>query len=191
MKKSVFIFVAAFCFGNWAHAQDQLFQNELGFGIQSDLPSGWLSDNDSALGYVLSYHIQSLPDENGVRSFFDLQLGGSSTKAVENGGYPFVGGEDLTKTTFAFVPQIGFLPVGRGHFFAGLGPQLITVSQTSPQDSVQTYGVFLWQAGYKASLSDQWSWNLKLNYSDYQSEAAGERSFFANFGGLLQLMYRL
>ncbi|MBX3041099.1 MAG: hypothetical protein KF789_10375 [Bdellovibrionaceae bacterium] len=163
---------------------------EVALGPQFEQRSGWLTKDRSGVSSLLSFHLLSGQSESGAVSFFDLQMGFGSFEGVDRGGYPFAAGETIHQQTFALVPNIGFGSLGGGHFFAGVGPQLISLRQSSPSDSAQSFGTMIWQAGYRLPFGEAWSGNLKINYSDYSSEVANQKSFFATFGTSLQLGYR-
>lgn len=186
--RSGLMFVFALFVGTAAFAHGGTM--EFALGPQFEQRSGWLTKDRRGAVSLLSFHLLGGQSPSGATSFFDLQMGFGSFDGVNQGGYPFAAGEKIEQQTFALIPNIGFGSLGGGHFFAGVGPQLISLRQTSPSDSAQSFGTMIWQVGYRLPFAETWSGSLKLNYSDYSSEVADQKSFFATFGTSLQLGYR-
>lgn len=124
------------------------------------------------------------------RSFLEVKMFFQQFKA-DTLLFPFANDETIRMGAFGLISNVSMWHDDLDIFFVGVGPAVVTLSQTEPKDSSQSYGTFLWQLGYRRDLNEKWSVGAQVEWFTLDSVVFERESSFRSFSTGLRVGYVL
>lgn len=164
---------------------------EISGGLGQSARHGDLTDDTKGPAVDVGVRMFNAPHGGFAgRSFLELKMFFQNFNA-DTLDFPFANDKTIRMSGFGLLSDVSLWSDSRNIVFLGIGPAVVTLSQTEPKDSYQSYGVFLWQFGYRRDLDERWSVGAQAEWFEVSQSVLEHESTFRSFTAGIRVGYVL